>query len=229
MKKIFAVLMIVFLLPCISCKKEALSLTTEIWVTTINNSWNLTSVINYKIEEKGTEISASSSDDSIVKIQDEKMVIGDKFGTAKVTIETKKKKAVLEVKVVTTYEYLQYKIETETNARQKLSYERNLLAIEWLMRNIDEFNNPKSVEVLKIFAFLDEADDVDYFVFEIRAENKFGGLTTDLIKIKDITISEGTSPYDIYPRPKFTGMGTYLINKMLDEYKNGLDPNLKYI
>ena len=208
-----------------SVPKGELDLKVDSWVTCRNNSASYTYIQNNFIEshEDCTDLAIVSNDESIAWIEDNNVCIGEKMGQVTLEISTKDKVATLTVKVGTYLEYMKWQIE---NGSITTYGEEEYLASRWLIKNINSFKNPKSVEVLDYWIHRTNGE-IDYFIMEIRAQNGFGGNTIDYTLVEYGKISEGFSPYlysDIILLDGFTqGWSLHTIEQVLKEYKEGVE------
>lgn len=241
MKKILLIILSVFMMFTVGCNnnsvskndftsqndsvpKGALELKVDSWVTCRNNRASYTDIQNNFIEahEDCTDLAIVSNDESIVCIENNNVCIGEKIGEVTLEISTKDKVATLTVKVVTYLEYTKWKIE---NGRSDPYDKEAYIAACWLIKNINSFKSPKSVEVLNYWIHRTDGE-IDYFIMETRAQNSFGGNTMDYTLVEYGKISKGFSPYLYYGilLDGFTqGWSLYTIEQVLKEYKEGVE------
>lgn len=242
MKKILSLILAVFMIfsmsLCIGCKSSEsqtsqsqtsqskeygeLKLNQSVYYTIIQNEIKCNSFVYFatEAEKKSTEVFAISQDESIVTIKDGKICSGEKFGKTKVELYTDKKKAFLNVEIVSTLQFLRKKFNENADC---LSDEWDFLACLWFRNNLNSFKNPKSVEVLDARAHW-ENSKVDFYMLKIRAENGLGGKTIGYYMLTSSGFSSGFSPYysSGITMPNFFSCTTSYINNIVTEYKLGL-------
>lgn len=165
-----------------------------------------------------TEFQVTSSDEAIVKFENNKLVFGNKIGEATLEIIANNKKGILTVNVVPYMEYLK----SECGTDYVCTYE--YYAARWLLNNLNSFKNPNSVEVMKV-AYPDSnynPFDCDFFLLKIRAQNGFGGYGVEWYKVTSYNIQEADvyenvgvyyGDYQIY---QFGGSG---VQRAIKEYR----------
>lgn len=205
-------------------QKAKLELKEDVWIThRKNGGYDIKGFINFLSEDEksNTEVVAQSNDETIVYVDRGCLWTGDKFGKTQVELSTEDKVATLEVEVISCSKYLY-------RERQKGKKEEAYFFCAWLKNGIDGFKSPDSVEVLEsedVIAHVSESGGIDYFLAQIRAQNSYGGYTTDWVMVDPLGVSEGFSPYfyhfllDGFVRA--WGVGDYA-NIVLEEYRMGI-------
>lgn len=193
MKKIFSVLLVnCVILSCLllcSCKLE---LKKSEHITFVDTENSILDYVELDDGDSWRDVTAESEDPTIVSISGER-IRAKKPGTTKIYFTYKKKKGVLTYKVYPILDYLTWRIENGAS-NCKIDYN----ACNWVLKNIDVFKNPQSVEVVKSFRHENSSGEIDYFMMEIRAQNGFGGYGTDFYQVTQSGIYKGFNPA-LYP------------------------------
>lgn len=203
MKKLIAFLLAAMLLLalCACGAKEPLTMKKDTWyVSPAGNAMGVAGAVDLEASEISAEdITAKSSDESFVKIEDGKIVVaGGKMGEADVTLTAGAKEGTLHVCVVDYPEYLEKNAE---QAKQKDAANRDVFDKNdintwnlycWLTAGLDTFKNPASVQITgsDVFYAKTDGDEYPYFLIELRAENSFGGYGVSYFKVSSSGVEQ---------------------------------------
>ncbi|MBR7135837.1 MAG: hypothetical protein IKD14_01790 [Clostridia bacterium] len=234
MKKILSIILTIFAvtLACFSvgCDNKAnidnqsnktpLEFDRESLVVTVSNittQYDIKDIIVFESEDEKdkTKISATSENESVVKIVNGCIVPGKEFGKTNVQVFTDKKVGTIEVEFVSIYKYW---------SRFGEKYQEDLLACAWFSNHRNAFKNPDSIEVLQAWKHTSNGS-VDFFMLEVRGENSFGGNSIEYLQLSYSGFSDGYSPY-IFSYILADGFSyssvTYSLNVCIEEYRLGL-------
>lgn len=184
---------------------ETLELAVSEWITCKENGRVLNGIIGEDKITTETQIIATSNDETIATIDEDKIIIGNKYGETTVEIIlNNNQKGVLNIKVVPYLEYLQHRMDGT------FFHDVDYYASKWIINNLDSFKNPSTVYVNGCYLLLDEIERgresneaPSFFIMEIRAQNGFGGNSVDYFKVTPYSIEKVYITKDYFGNPYY--------------------------
>ena len=176
----------------------SLTLRNDTYTTYVGNGIVLSYFVDLKAEnistdneEEGFGITVTPEDPSIAKMKG-MFLSALKIGSTKVELSYNNKESTITFNVIPIIRYL--KNEAKANENKGASYEL-YVACSCFINGVEQFKNPSSVQVLEVFKHQTEDGTVDYYMMQCRAQNSYGGYTTNWFIVDYSGISEGFQPF----------------------------------
>lgn len=211
-------LMLTFSMLIISaCEdKEPLILKQDVLYASRNNGYPIAYLLDLEVNNISKSDVKIICDSDLIYFEDGMLRTREALGDSSCTITAKGKSAKLEIKIITILETYEKEYE---DGKLEGALLKVYLATKSLINCLDDFKKPSSVEVVDCWAFLNNDGSYKYFIYEIRAENSFGGNVIGYYKINanGYSISSASEPY-YWEYDQLVASDT--VNRILKDYLN---------
>ncbi len=202
MKKVLAlILALVLALSLAACGEPLVLYMDTLYSSPDGNGIGLIGLVNCEASGvNANDLSATSSDESIVVIKDEIVnVLGSKLGEADITVKAGFKTGIVHVSVLDYPECLQALAEQE----EKKDKDDRGLGQDYIdeysiycgiIKDLDSFKDPSSVQIADDEYWYNDAHN--NFIIQLRGKNSFGGYTSSYFSVN----KQGADQIDLYWR-----------------------------